>query len=151
MIIMTLDIRPLIRLTFFGLIKAIIMFKFINVFQRWFKRYIIGFLALLMLLFVSCKRQWISDIDGVYVLRNYNDDTYPIHQKDTLYIHNDSLLSSSFFGQQIPFDCREKDKKIIVHPTHDASYNLNIQLLFPNKIRIMVNYDNNLYYEKIKN
>lgn len=128
------------------------MFKFINVLQRWFKGYIIGFLALLMLLAVSCRRQWISDIDGVYVLRNYTNDTYPISHNDTLYIHNDSLLSSSFFGQQTSFDCVEKDKIIIVHITNDENFHLPIQQsFFSNEIRIMVNYDTNLHYEKIKN
>ena len=126
------------------------MFKFIDLAQRWFKKYIISFFFLFMLLILSCERRWVSDIAGVYVLRNYNDRTYPIYHSDTLYIHNDSLLSSSFFGQGISFDCIENDKLIIVHKNHE-NYHLPIQSLYPNKTRIIVNYDSNLYYEKIKN
>ena len=105
-----------------------------------------------MVLIVSCKKQSNLNLNGVYALRNYSNNSYPIWRNDTIYIHNDSLLSSSFLGQKVPFECKKRgNKNIIIIYGRDMNYNFHIKSLRPNKIIFMVNYDNNLYYEKIKN
>ena len=86
---------------------------------------------------------------GVYVLRNFDYDSYPINRFDTLKLFsNNSFESIAFRGGVFEIKVVAGKESVLLNSV-DGNYTFEISRKVSSNPRLIVNHDNGLFYERI--